>query len=89
MTIGTWILAGVIIVAIIGVITQGRKRKWYRLFTANNEVELVYRKMSDWWFRDRSGMMGFHKPDDTAIMLSKHWILKIEEVADVLEKETD
>jgi hypothetical protein len=86
MTISSWILVGVIVVAIIGFIINGHKKTWFKIYLANNDVLLVYRKMSDWWSKDGSGIMGFSLPDGRSIKVSKHWIIKIEAENDELPK---
>jgi hypothetical protein len=85
MTIGSWILIAVIVVAFISIVFGGRKKKWYKVYLANNDVIPVYRKMSDWWWRDTSGMMGFRLIDGRRLNVSKHWIIKVEE--DIVDKE--
>lgn len=79
MTIGSWIFVIVVVVAIVGLTIGNRKKQWYKLYLANNDVLQVYRKMSDWWWRDTQGIMGFRLADGRRIRVSKHWILKIEE----------
>jgi hypothetical protein len=80
MTIASWILIAVIVVAIIGMFVSGRKKTYYIIYLANNDTINVYRKMSDWFWRDTSGIMGFWMPDGNRLMVSKHWIIKIEAV---------
>lgn len=91
MSVGMWVLLAVVVIASITIITQGRKRKWYDVYTANNDVIRVYRKMSDWWLRDSGEMMGYRKEvmDDATksvksirTWIPRHWIIKIEEVSD-------
>lgn len=79
MTIGSWVFVGVLVVAIVGFIVSGRRKRWYKVYLANNDVLCVYRVMSDWWWRDSSGMKGFRLPDGRVLDVSKHWIIKVEE----------
>lgn len=79
MTIAGWILIIVLLVAAVGFIVSGKKRRWYKVYLANNDTLMVYRKMSDWWWRDTTGIMGFRLVDGRHIKVSKHWIIKVEE----------
>ena len=77
MTLNTWILVGVIIVAIIGYFVNGKKKRWYRIYLVNGDMFVVYRQMLDWWWRDSNGMLGFRLPDGKSIKVSKHGVVKI------------
>lgn len=80
MTVGTWVLIGVVVVAIVGMLVQGKRMRWYLVSTADNNQIKLYRKMGDWWFGDSRNMMLFHYPDGHRVKIQNHWILKIEEI---------
>jgi hypothetical protein len=82
MTYGTWILLGVLVLAIIWILTQGKKKRWYDIYMANGEPIRGYRKMSDWWFRDIEGFTSYRLPDGRVIKVSKHFTIKVEEVGE-------
>jgi len=71
----------VVFVVVVGilVVVGAKKKKWYTVFLANNDVIHVYRKMFDWWLIDISGMLGFHDKDGKIVKISKHWIIKVAE----------
>lgn len=80
MTIGTWVLLIVIVVAIIGILVGGRKRRWYKVYFDNLDVVTAYRKMGDWWWRDTSGMMAFRTGEGKRIKFGVRHIVKVEEL---------
>jgi hypothetical protein len=83
MSAGTIVLILVVVVAVIATILGNRKKKWFKLYLANNDVLRVYRRMTDWWFGDSNAIMGFHLEDGRSMKVSKHWIIKVEEEQEV------
>jgi len=79
--LGLLILLGMGIIAVIGtVIAGGFKKKWYKVYLANDDVVLVYKKWTDrFWQADRATTALFRYENGKAVRISVHWILKIEE----------
>lgn len=75
------ILLGMIIVAMIAMVAVGGfRKKWYKVFLANNDVIEVYKTWSDrFWQSDRATMGLFRLASGKQVRISVHWILKIEE----------
>jgi hypothetical protein len=74
------ILAVVIVIGII-VVLRNKSKKWYKVFTANNDVLCVYRTQKDYWIGDNiKDMITAHYEDSRVVYIPKHWIIKVERI---------
>lgn len=80
-----WILAGLVVIALIYVIISSRKKRWYKVYLANNDVLLLYKTVGDFWFREGSGKAIFRYEDGRVVVFPDrgHWIAYYVEVRDV------
>lgn len=79
----TLIVFLVLIVTVAAIIIlSGRKRKWYKVYLANNDVQLLYKKAYDWWFRESGQRVVFRRENGNIIVFPTraHWILFFEEI---------
>ena len=79
MDLTFWVFLAVVVIGILVVVIGGRKKRWYTIYLANNDIAHGFRTMFDWWWNDSTGIMGFRLPDGRKLKVSKHWILKVEE----------
>lgn len=75
-------LIGIVALAGLVALIKGRKKKWYIVYLANNDVQLLYRTASLWWFSDSRDRIVFRNPDGTAKVFISKWILFYEQVMD-------
>lgn len=75
---------GLIIVALLVVMIRGNRTKWYLVYLANNDVQLLYRKTSDYWMGSQNRVV-FHNEEGNVVVFpgTGHWVLKYEEVKDI------
>lgn len=77
------IILGLLIVAIAAwIMFESRKRKWYKVYMANNDVRLLYRDFKERWWRTSDRYMRFKDEYGKEITFpaNAHWILMWEEV---------
>ena len=80
-TIG--ILLGLLILGVaIWIIVGSKKRTWYKVYLANNEVLLLYRDFKERWWRTSDRYMRFKNEQNKEITFPSgaHWVLMMEEV---------
>lgn len=77
-----WILIGIILLIGVWIIFQSRKRKWYKVYLANNDVLLLYRDIKERWWRTSDRYMRFKDEFGREITFpsNAHWVLMWEEV---------
>ncbi len=81
-------LLAVIAVFIIGLaiwITIGSKKKtWYKVYLANNDVMLLYRDLNERWWRTSDRYMRFKNDQNQEVTFpsSAHWILMMVAVSE-------
>ena len=77
------VAVGIIIVSLLIWVTVGsKKRTWYLVYMANNDVMLLYRDLNERWWRTSDRYMRFKKETGEEITFpsNAHWVLKWEEV---------
>ena len=80
-TIG--IIAGCLIVIIaIWIIVGSKKRKWYKVSLANNDILLLYRDINERLWRTSDRYMRFKNEQGKEITFpsNAHWVLMWEEI---------
>ena len=84
-TIG--IILGIIIL-IVGAwtIIGSRKKKWYKVYMANNDVRLLCRDLNERWWRTSDRYLRFKDEHGREITFPSngHWVLMWEEIPDEL-----
>lgn len=77
-----WILIGLIVLIGVGITLQSRKKKWYKVYLANNDVLLLYRDIRERWWRTSDRYMRFKDEFGREITFpsNAHWVLMWEEV---------
>jgi len=81
-------LVGAIILAVIVMLIQSRRKRWYKVYMANNDVRLLYKTTTDWWFREGGGKLVFRDNDGRVWVFPSrgHWILMYMEVRDIVNE---
>ena len=80
-TIG--IIAGCLIAIVaIWIIVGSKKRKWYKVLVANNEILLLYRDINERLWRTSDRYMRFKNEQNKEITFpsNAHWVLMWEEI---------
>ena len=80
-----FIIAGIILVCLFFYIfTNSKKKRWYKVTLANQNVMLLSRDIGDRWWRSNSYWLRFKKEDGTEVSFSSggHWVLMLEEVSE-------
>jgi hypothetical protein len=86
MDIQFWVALGII--ALLGLLLTigNRKKKWYKVYTATNigsDIMCVYRKQGDYFFGENiKDMITAHYQDGSKVFIPKHWVLKVEVIAE-------
>ena len=84
------IVLGVLIVGLaVWIFIGSKKREWYKVYLANNDVMLLYRDLNERWWRTSDRYMRFKDEYGREITFpsNAHWILMWESVPDgYLEK---
>ena len=77
-----WVLIGIIAVLLILAFIRGKCKKWYRVTLANNDVMLLYKIASDWWFKESKNRVVFRKENGSMVVFpgEAKWILMYEEL---------
>jgi len=73
----------VLIVALGAIVIMGsRKRKWYKVYLANDEVRLLYRDLNERWWRTSDRYMRFKDENGNEVTFPSgaHWVIMWEEV---------
>lgn len=70
----------IILWALVVFATSMRKRKWYKLFLANNDILCVYRMSKDYWFNSVKDMVAFRFDNGRLVFITRRWILKAEQI---------
>lgn len=80
MTIAAWILVAVIIVAFVSLALRGTRKRWFKVYTADPDVLLLYRTLSDSIFRGGDKNLAFRNERGNIMGFPNHghWILKYE-----------
>jgi hypothetical protein len=75
----------VLAVFIYSVLVSGKKR-WYKVYLANNDVMLLYRDLNERWWRTNDRFFRFKNEvgKEVSFPTSGHWILFMEEVTDLV-----
>lgn len=81
--LGLIALVAIVVVA-IWVTIGSRKKRWYKVFLANNEVMLLYRDLNERWWRTSDRYMRFKDEfgREVTFPAEAHWIIRMEEVPD-------
>ena len=71
------ILAVLVLSLIIWVITGSKKKIWYKVYMANNDVMLLYRDLNERWWRTSDRYMRFKTEQGVEITFpsNAHWVL--------------
>jgi hypothetical protein len=87
MSSASYILFGVavVILALMAWVSFGsKKKKWFKVYLANNDVMLLYRDLGERWWRTSDRYMRFKDEYGREVTFpsNAHWILMWESVAD-------
>ena len=77
------IVFGALIVGlIVWVIYGSKKRQWYKVYMANNDVMLLYRDLNERWWRTSDRYLRFknEQGDEVTFPTNGHWVLMMESV---------
>jgi hypothetical protein len=77
------VILGVLIIATaVWVYMGSRKRQWYKVYLANNDVMLLYRDLNERWWRTNGTYMRFKNEygKEVTFLSNAHWVLMMEEV---------
>lgn len=66
--------------ALLVFIMNLRKRKWYKLYMANGDVECAYKMPKDYWFHGVKDMIAFRLASGRLMYVTRRWIIKAEEL---------
>lgn len=85
MSIGAWILVGAVIIALISLIVRGKHKTWYKVYTADPDILLLYRTLNDGIRRGGDKNLIFRNAIGNVVGFPNrgHWILKYEMLKDV------
>lgn len=77
-----YVLIGLIILLGIWVMFGSRKKKWYKVYLANNDVMLLQRNLRERWWRTSDRYMRFidEKGKEITFPSNAHWVLFWEEI---------
>lgn len=79
------IVIGILIIALIGWVTIGsNKRRWYKVYLANNDVKLLYRDLNERWWRTSDRYMRFkdERGQEVTFPSNAHWVIMWESVSE-------
>jgi hypothetical protein len=78
------IIAVLILFLIVWVVAGSRKRTWYKVYMANNEVKLLSRGLNERWYRTSDRYMRFKDEygKEVTFPSNAHWVLYWEQVLD-------
>ncbi len=70
VAVGTWIIIG------------SKRRRWYKVYLANNEILLLYRDFKERWWRTSDRYMRFKDEHGREVTFpsNAHWVLMWEDV---------
>ena len=74
---------GVLLLALaIWIIYGSKKRQWYKVYLANNDVLLLYRDMNERWWRTSDRYLRFkdEKGSEITFPTNGHWVLMWEAI---------
>jgi len=85
MSIGTWTLVVVIVIALVTFIIRGKRKTWYKVYTADPDILLLYRTLNDGIFRGGDKNLIFRNQFGNVVGFPNygHWILKYEKIKDI------
>lgn len=77
-----YFILGSIVILAIWVTLGSRKKTWYKVYLANNDVMLLCRDMNNRWWRSNGTYLRFTTEQGVEITFpaNAHWILMMEEV---------
>lgn len=77
-----YIILGLILALAISIMFQSKKRSYYKVYLANNDIKLLYRDFRERWWRTSDRYMRFKDEHDKEITFPSgaHWVLMMEEV---------
>ena len=77
-----WVVLGIAVIFAIWIFVGSKKRTWYKVYLANNDVLLLYRDLNERWWRTSDRYMRFKKESGEEITFpsNAHWVLFWEEV---------
>jgi len=76
---------GVIVLIFIWVTFSSKKKRWYKVYLANNDVLLLCRDLSERWWRSNGSYLRFKDElgnEVTFPLIGHNWILKMVSVKD-------
>jgi len=79
-----YVLIGVIVAVAVWITVGSRKKIWYRVSLANNDVLLLQRDLKERWWRTSDRYMRFKNEQGKEITFpsNAHWVLMWEEIPD-------
>ena len=79
-----WIIIGFIVLLGLWIVIGSRKKRWYKVYLANNDVLLLKRDMNERWWRTNDRYLRFKNEDGKEITFpsNAHWVLMWEEIPD-------
>lgn len=76
-----FVVIGLLVVLALVIVFGNRKKKWYKVYTANDDIMCVYRKQDDYWLGENiKDMITAHEVDGTTVYIPKHWIIKVKRI---------
>ena len=81
LVIGIVMLVAILAVA-VWIIVGSSRRKWYKVYLANNEILLLYRDFGERWWRTNNFYIRFKDEvgKEVTFPSNAHWVLMWEEV---------
>jgi hypothetical protein len=79
-----WVIIGIIGVILLWISFGSRKKKWYKVYLANNDVMLLQRNLKERWWRTSDRYLRFVDEfgKEWTFPSNAHWILMWVEVPD-------
>lgn len=76
------IMAAMIVGVGVWIIVGSKRRRWYKVYLANNEILLLYRDFKERWWRTSDRYMRFKDEHGKEITFpsNAHWVLMWEEI---------
>ena len=76
-----WVILAAIVVAILLIMFGNRRKKWYKVYTAQPDIMCVYRTPKDYWLGESiKDMITAHYENGNTTFIPKHWITKVDKI---------
>ena len=80
-----WVILGLLIILGVWLYLGSKKKRWYKVYLANNDILLLSRDLTERWWRTSNRYMRFKNEfgKEFTFPAEAHWILYWEEVPDM------